>query len=367
LSSRPFFLAVLGVALKKAQTMKPRMTNPCLALTALLWSAIYFLQPLMGLAQNINEVLSLDGTSAYVSIPSGPDLQNPTEITIEAWVYPDPAGGNVQTFVSKGDGVSVSSDRTYEIIWVANGGNTGPGSRIEVNFFVGTSSWALLGTSATAGQWLHVAATYRSSDGLHMLFINGILAASRTTDADKITSLAGAPLRQTSQPLYLGRLGHPTTFNYARGYVDEVRIWNKARTQDEIRSTMSCRSSGDEPNLMGYWNFDDGTAADLTGNGHNGSLFGDAAVVPLEGDDVIHADCGKPVLNIRVSQVELCWDTMTTNWYQLQYRSSLTANQWVPFMTWLPGDGSRFCTNDVVLADEPQRYYRVGVTNAPPQ
>jgi hypothetical protein len=74
-----------------------------------------------------------------------------------------------------------------------------------------------------------------------------------------------------------------------------------------------------------------------------------------------------PTVAIRVSQVELCWNTTPTNWYQLQYESSLTTNQWVPLFTnWFTGDGSRLCTNDAVLANSPQRFYRVAVTNSPP-
>jgi hypothetical protein len=73
-------------------------------------------------------------------------------------------------------------------------------------------------------------------------------------------------------------------------------------------------------------------------------------------------------LSIRTSQVELCWDTTTNLCYQLQYRSELTTNNWIPFTTnWLRGDGTRYCTNDAVLPGVPQRFYRVEATNAPPQ
>ena len=74
-----------------------------------------------------------------------------------------------------------------------------------------------------------------------------------------------------------------------------------------------------------------------------------------------------PNLSIRSSQVELCWGTATNTWYQLQYESSLTTNQWVPFMTnWITGTGSQYCTNDAILVGQVQRYYRVAVTNSPP-
>lgn len=75
-----------------------------------------------------------------------------------------------------------------------------------------------------------------------------------------------------------------------------------------------------------------------------------------------------PRLDIRVSQVELCWDTLTNNSYQLQYRSTLTTNIWTPLDgTWVPGSGERYCTTDAVLLGQPQRFYQVLVTNTPPQ
>jgi hypothetical protein len=75
-----------------------------------------------------------------------------------------------------------------------------------------------------------------------------------------------------------------------------------------------------------------------------------------------------PLLTIRISQVELCWQTVTNTWYQLQYLSTLTTNQWLPLSTnWVAGNGTRFCTTDAVVADSPQRFYQLSVTNSPPQ
>lgn len=72
-----------------------------------------------------------------------------------------------------------------------------------------------------------------------------------------------------------------------------------------------------------------------------------------------------PRLSIRVSQVELCWDTMTNEVYQLQYRSSLTTNVWLQFGGPIVGDGSQFCTNDAVLLGQPQRFYQLVLPNSP--
>ncbi len=65
------------------------------------------------------------------------------------------------------------------------------------------------------------------------------------------------------------------------------------------------------------------------------------------------------------SQVELCWDTVTNNLYQLQHTSSLTANGWLPLGGMISGDGSRFCTNDTVTSGEARRFYRLVITKSP--
>ena len=66
---------------------------------------------------------------------------------------------------------------------------------------------------------------------------------------------------------------------YFDGAIDELRIWNVARTQEHIRETMNTALTGKEQGLVGYWNFDDGTAKDLSDNDNNGTLCEDARIV----------------------------------------------------------------------------------------
>jgi hypothetical protein len=66
------------------------------------------------------------------------------------------------------------------------------------------------------------------------------------------------------------------------------------------------------------------------------------------------------------SQIQLCWNTATSAWYRLEHCSILATNEWGPLTTWFPGSGGRFCTNDAILAGQPQKFYRVAGTNAPP-
>ena len=66
-----------------------------------------------------------------------------------------------------------------------------------------------------------------------------------------------------------------------------------------------------------------------------------------------------PTVSIRVSQVELCWPTLPGLTYQLQYRSSLTADQWENLGPPESGTGHVLCRTCSVPSGEPQRFYRV--------
>jgi len=66
-----------------------------------------------------------------------------------------------------------------------------------------------------------------------------------------------------------------------------------------------------------------------------------------------------PVVSIRLSQVEVCWTCYSNRMYQVQYRSTLTTNNWTDLGSPIQGNGTRNCITDAILADQPQRYYRV--------
>jgi hypothetical protein len=93
-------------------------------------------------------------------------------------------------------------------------------------------------------QWYHVAVVY---DGSNVTtYINGELNGQ--------AALTGS-LRQNDKKLTIGGTIH-TNGDTINGSIDEVRIWSTARTQADIQDTMDKSLSGDEPYLVGYWNFD---------------------------------------------------------------------------------------------------------------
>jgi hypothetical protein len=56
----------------------------------------------------------------------------------------------------------------------------------------------------------------------------------------------------------------------SNGIIDDLRLWDHARSAEDIAATMSCRLIGDEPGLLAYWSFETGGLTDDSGNGHDG-------------------------------------------------------------------------------------------------
>jgi hypothetical protein len=66
------------------------------------------------------------------------------------------------------------------------------------------------------------------------------------------------------------------------GQLDEVRLWNRALTKEEIESNMNCQLSGTENGLVAYYKFNQGdinadntavtALTDASGNGHTGTV-----------------------------------------------------------------------------------------------
>jgi hypothetical protein len=64
------------------------------------------------------------------------------------------------------------------------------------------------------------------------------------------------------------------------GLIDEVRVWNTARTQAQIQANMNRTLTGNEPGLVGYWRLDDGSGQailDSSLRGNDGRLGSAAA------------------------------------------------------------------------------------------
>ena len=195
--------------------------------------------------------LQFDGSNDYARVLDVGNFDFATTFTIEAWVKPAVVTGPVQF---KGLVSGRSSDQPN------SGGGwvmylpTADHSQWGMSVCSGNCDAALAAAgSLLVDEWHHLAATY---DGATIqLYLDGAPAGSQAHSGD-VTDV---------NYLFIG--AWTGTF---QGTIDEVRIWNVARSQQQIVSTLAFRLQGDEPGLVAYWPFDEGSgqfAADATGLG----------------------------------------------------------------------------------------------------
>jgi len=73
-----------------------------------------------------------------------------------------------------------------------------------------------------------------------------------------------------------------------------------------------------------------------------------------------------PLVTIRASQVEVCWNSVSNLTYQVQYRSDLTTNLWTSLGGCIRSANSTSCVYDPIAVGQPRRFYRVVSTNCVP-
>jgi len=73
-----------------------------------------------------------------------------------------------------------------------------------------------------------------------------------------------------------------------------------------------------------------------------------------------------PQVTIRASQAEVCWNSISNLTYQVQYRSDLTTNLWTSLGGCVRSTNSTSCVYDPIVVGQPQRFYRVVLTNCIP-
>jgi hypothetical protein len=221
-----------------------------------------------------NMSMTLNGTNQYVQVPDDDTLDMAATLTVEAWVWPDNLG-SAYAIVGKGYG---DGGNNTEFLFNIHGDQT------LVFHGVGTGWKSSASTIPTAQQWYHVAVTL--SGGTLTFYINGQFAGSQGFGA--ISAGTG--------DLYIGKQGS-TAGNYFDGKIDDVRLWNVARTQAQIQEYMH-RDNAPGTSLVGYWKFDNSNGADSSSASNNGTPEGSpsfsATTAPIADPAVLgaHSEIG---------------------------------------------------------------------------
>ena len=218
-----------------------------------------------------DHALYFTGNDSYIDCGPGSNFQVEGQLTVTAWVkldspstpYPQYVAGNIDLNTLAGFELAVQNGALQCSIR---------------DTAVGTRSFSV--HPVVSGVWTHLAFTYKVG-GRFIGYINGNVAldipASNARIGDNGSTrfiIGGAPWNGDTLNL--------------QGMVDEVRVYNIERSASQIREDMRISLNGPQAGLAGYWKLSEGNGsftADLSGNGHHGTLSGTAPPVwtPAEG------------------------------------------------------------------------------------
>lgn len=185
-------------------------------------------------AQPFGGWLELSGTPGYIEVPANPVLNPSTGFTFEAWVRITSAEG-CRSIAGKG---------WTQAWWVGVCGTT------MRSYLFGSASGSLFDSGTIpSGVWTHIAVTWDGATRRH--YINGVQTGA--------VAQATAPTASAA----VFRIGSDVSWNITpTGAIDEVNLWNVARTQAQIQSDLTGPITGPVQGLLAVWSFN--------GNGRDG-------------------------------------------------------------------------------------------------
>ncbi|TAH33931.1 LamG domain-containing protein [Candidatus Saccharibacteria bacterium] len=153
--------------------------------------------------------VQFDGSGDHVEIADNATMDPTNAISISFWMNPDSVNNGYQHVLFKQGPVVTSYG-----VWLAND---------HVYMESNDNSIRSLTSNATvtAGDWHYITVTYDGTE--QKLYIDGTL--------DNSQSLSGITLTYTNSPVKIGTGDYNNPF---AGYVDDLRIYNRALTAGEI-------------------------------------------------------------------------------------------------------------------------------------
>jgi hypothetical protein len=218
-------------------------------------------------SQSKGNAVKLNGTNGIIDCGDINELDNATEFTIEFWFYLN-SWTNFSDLFNKGNGIIL-----------IQGNQTG-----KIGIMIGTTNQVDISDRISLNEWTHIAVSY---DGTKEnaceradIYING--RKVRIEDSECETA-PQSPSNDLS--LRIGSGHHPPESNDI--IIDEVKIWNSHRSQDQIREFMCQKPNTSDEDLIAYYNFDEITdfvVPDLSLNSY------DASLINVVEEDIIFSD-----------------------------------------------------------------------------
>ncbi len=229
----------------------------------------------------INNTLLLNGSNDYLEVPNNSTLDFIDEITVEAWVY-----------------ISCESEDGYSAI-VNKQWCQGQNFAFSLETKDGDLKWAWLGGEVIScampnvfikenaiqdNEWTHIAVTHTPNSV--QFYINGEAVSGYLSEGQY------SSIHVSDEPIKIGayRLLNGNLTRYLRGALDEVRLWDYARSDSEISSAFNSALTGNESGLSLYFNMEEQVVgsesivenlAQNTGAINNAEVKGGSADTPI--------------------------------------------------------------------------------------
>jgi hypothetical protein len=267
----------------------------------------------------VGRAFAFGAPTSSVRIAASPslDVGAGNGMTIELWINPDDVNRRAP-LVEWNNGVDLWGAHLWILpnqdgqgLQPPSSAQAGPGQLYVCFTLLG--QWVQMATDANVlvpRVFQHIALTYDKETGEGRMYRNGEPVAIQNL---------GQFTPETAYDLFLGLRpagppGNPV--EAYQGLMDEVSIYNRALSQTELFAIYKAGAAGKcRPESLR--------------------------------------------MGIRTSQVEIFWNSQPDVTYQVQYRSALTTNQWIPLLHSIRATNSTTSYFDSVRPGEPRRFYRV--------
>jgi hypothetical protein len=207
----------------------------------------------------VNYALRFDGANDLVELPASSSVMGAGWLdtkTVSLWARPTGSAlacaNNLVSFCDavfgdrpRGWGIARGVLNGMDRIWIWNSDSTS------------AAAIDLVGVEYTPGEWVHLSLVH--SQGTLHAYRNGVEMGSAPSGTTQQPTSGGLP------KLQLGGIINSATRNWTfEGDLDEVSLWNVARSAAEIQQDMFHALSGSEPGLRAYYAMSNGAGTTLT-------------------------------------------------------------------------------------------------------
>lgn len=210
--------------------------------------------------------IEFDGNNDYIDLGNIYDnLSLP--ITVSAWVNIDPSKSSSNPIFTSQDNAEI-----YNGFWFFVSTSN---ILMEIGDGTGSNNPAfrrgkVVNINIPSGQWHHICGVMRSPTDID-IYVNGINVGGEDSGDSNL------PMN-SNFPNDVAQIGHHLSNGihyWFGGMLDDVRVYNTALTQTQVRETMCKKLAGNETGLIGYWDFNETSGnfiTDKSSNGFHGEL-----------------------------------------------------------------------------------------------